>query len=171
MTPFASPADEEAFHASLPAKTVAAMAVFLDSAGSVLMVKPTYKEGWLLPGGTVEAGESPLEGCLREVTEELGLDRPLSRLLAVDYLSALPPAREAVYFAFFGGVLDQADIEAIRLPPDELSEFGFFALDDAIARASGRLGQRLATCLRAGSDHALYLHDGVPPPGWSGWSG
>jgi 8-oxo-dGTP diphosphatase len=51
---------------------VAAGALFCDDAGRVLLVKPTYKEGWDLPGGYVEPGETPTEACVREIKEELG---------------------------------------------------------------------------------------------------
>ncbi len=38
---------------------VAAGVLFRDAAGRVLLVKPTYKDGWEIPGGYVERGESP----------------------------------------------------------------------------------------------------------------
>jgi 8-oxo-dGTP pyrophosphatase MutT (NUDIX family) len=51
---------------------------------SRLLVNPVYKETWDLPDGVVEAEESPHAACRREVAEELGLDRPPDRVLAVD---------------------------------------------------------------------------------------
>ncbi|MEJ2860906.1 NUDIX hydrolase [Actinomycetospora flava] len=42
---------------------VAAAAVFRDDDGRVLLVHPVYKPGWELPGGIVEAGESPAVAC------------------------------------------------------------------------------------------------------------
>jgi 8-oxo-dGTP diphosphatase len=38
---------------------VAAGVLFRDAVGRVLLVKPTYKDGWEIPGGYVEVGESP----------------------------------------------------------------------------------------------------------------
>lgn len=71
--------------ASLARKRMAAGALFRDVAGRVLLVEPTYKENWEVPGGAVEQDESPTAACRREVLEELGLDRPAasSRLGAV----------------------------------------------------------------------------------------
>ncbi|MCW2930382.1 MAG: ADP-ribose pyrophosphatase, partial [Actinomycetia bacterium] len=57
--------------ASLARKRMAASALFRDEAGRVLLVEPTYKPVWDLPGGAVEAEESPHAACRREVREEL----------------------------------------------------------------------------------------------------
>jgi 8-oxo-dGTP diphosphatase len=40
--------------------------------GRVLLVKPTYRDHWALPGGYLEAGEYPQDGCARELHEGLG---------------------------------------------------------------------------------------------------
>jgi 8-oxo-dGTP pyrophosphatase MutT (NUDIX family) len=54
--------------ASLARKRMAATAFFRDDRGRVLLVNPVYKETWDLPGGAVEAEESPHAACRREVT-------------------------------------------------------------------------------------------------------
>lgn len=64
---------------------VAAGALFLDAEGRVLLVHPTYKDTWDIPGGYVERGESPAAACQREILEELGIDRAPARLAAVDW--------------------------------------------------------------------------------------
>jgi NUDIX domain len=53
--------------ASLARKRMAATAFFRDGEGRVLLVNPVYKETWDLPGGAVEAEESPHAACRREV--------------------------------------------------------------------------------------------------------
>jgi thiamine-phosphate pyrophosphorylase len=55
----------------------ATAAVVINEKHEVLLVKRTVepKAGqWCLPGGFVEMGESPEDGCLRELKEETGLD-------------------------------------------------------------------------------------------------
>ncbi|MGW0970924.1 NUDIX domain-containing protein [Streptomyces sp. NPDC002516] len=59
---------------------MAAGALFFDADGRVLMVEPTYKDYWDIPGGYVETGESPLQAADREVHEELGITPPGRRL-------------------------------------------------------------------------------------------
>ncbi|MFC7641019.1 NUDIX domain-containing protein [Streptosporangium lutulentum] len=42
---------------------MAAGALIRDAVGAVLLVDPTYKPQWEVPGGSVDAGESPLAAC------------------------------------------------------------------------------------------------------------
>ena len=58
---------------ALPRRRVAAAMLLTDPVGAVLIVEPTYKPGWEIPGGAVEDGESPWAGAVREVAEELGI--------------------------------------------------------------------------------------------------
>jgi 8-oxo-dGTP diphosphatase len=106
-----------------PTKRMAAGAIIRDQSGCVLVVKPTYKEGWEVPGGIVEEDESPLSCCMREVREELGISLAIGALMAVDWMAARPGKREAVMFLFDGGVLDDTSFRRLRLAPDELSEW------------------------------------------------
>ena len=48
-----------AFITSLPTRRLAAGALIRNEEGELLVVKPNYKDGWILPGGTVESGEAP----------------------------------------------------------------------------------------------------------------
>ncbi len=47
--------------------------------GKVLLVKRRDVPVWVLPGGGIDAGESPEMACLREVQEETGLHATLVR--------------------------------------------------------------------------------------------
>ena len=75
------------YAASRHAVWVCATALMTDPWGRVLLVRPSYRDTWLLPGGGVEAGELPSEGCRREVWEETGLTRTPGAALAVDHVS------------------------------------------------------------------------------------
>ena len=59
----------------LPAIPVSAGALIFNQAGRLLILKPTYKSGWTIPGGVMEAdGETPWDACRREVREECGIE-------------------------------------------------------------------------------------------------
>jgi 8-oxo-dGTP diphosphatase len=55
-----------------PSYTVGALLV-LEHHGHVLVLRQLHREGWTLPGGLLSHGETPAEGVVREVGEELGL--------------------------------------------------------------------------------------------------
>lgn len=48
--------------------------VLVERGDKILLVRPVYRGGWTLPGGVVDRGESPLDGGVREVREEVGLE-------------------------------------------------------------------------------------------------
>ncbi len=147
-----------------PRKQMAAGAVVRDDAGRIVIVKPTYRPDWLVPGGMVELDESPRLGCAREVAEELGLTLAVGRLLCVDYRPAEPPKRESVQFIFDAGTLDAAQIARIHLPPDEIAEYRLLPVDDAIPLLNVHLARRMVFALRALSDGGTYyLEDGREP--------
>ena len=154
--------NEVEFFASLPRKRLAAAALLLSERGEVLIVKPTYRDDWLVPGGTVEAGESPHIACQREVAEEIGLDRALGRLLCVEYRPVDGVITEAVHFLFDGGTVTDAEARGIVLPPAELAEWRFAPLAEALALLHPKLGRRVVFGLRArASGTTLYLEDGA----------
>ena len=148
------------FYARLPQKRMAAGALFLDESSNILIVKPTYREGWLLPGGVVELDESPARACTREVAEELGLKVRIERLLCVDYTARTEEKSESLQFVFQGGTLDQEQIKSIILQDTELSEYRFVTPEEAISLLDSNLALRLPSCLQALEQHtAFYLEE------------
>ena len=147
-------------NAMLPAKPSAAGVVVTDGDGRILIVKPTYRETWGIPGGGVDGKESPREGCAREIREELGLELQPGELLAYEH-RVNAAGVDTHRFLFDGPVLTPSQIAAIRLPPDELSELRFVTLDEAVAVLDPPLARRLQLALEhRGEGRALYLEDG-----------
>lgn len=149
--------------ASLPRKRMAAGALVRDTAGRVLLVEPTYKPTWEVPGGAVEHDESPVSACRREVLEELGLDRPVGRVLAIDWIPARPEYPEGLMLVYDGGMLTDADITAIRLPADELASYAFIEPTRVGELVSPLLARRITACMDAiATGTTLSLEDGRP---------
>ncbi|GAA4800460.1 NUDIX hydrolase [Streptomyces ziwulingensis] len=71
--------------------------------GEVAMVLDRYRGRWELPGGRIEAGETPRRAALRELREESGQE-PGGPLRFVGFAGfLLGPARRAEYGALFTG--------------------------------------------------------------------
>ena len=128
---------------------MAAGALCRDQAGQVLLVEPVYRDTWDVPGGVVEAEESPHAACRREVAEEIGLDRPLGRVLAVDWVPSKPDYPEGLVVIYDGGVLTPGEIAAIKVPEEELDGFAFVPPCEVAARVEPIVGRRLQACLSA----------------------
>ncbi|MFC6884392.1 NUDIX domain-containing protein [Actinomadura yumaensis] len=149
-----------AYYASLPRTRGAAAALLLDDLGRVLLVKPTYKEGWFLPGGVIEADESPLAACVRECQEELGLVPRLDGLVCVDW-GAPRDGVDSVNVFVFGGAITGRELGAIELPADELSDHVLVAPEKVPELAPPHIARRMEPSLRALAEgRAIYLEDG-----------
>jgi ADP-ribose pyrophosphatase YjhB (NUDIX family) len=151
------------FTRSLPAKRMAAGSLLHVEDGRLLIVDPTYKRGWTIPGGVVKRNESPRAACRREVWEELGIDREPGRLLCVDYMPEEQVKTEALMFLFDGGLLTDDELASIRLPMLELRGFDLVTPAEAADRLDPPLALRLQSALRQlAGEGVVYLESGRP---------
>jgi ADP-ribose pyrophosphatase YjhB (NUDIX family) len=134
--------------------------LFFNEEGDILLVRPTYKPGWEIPGGVVELDESPKQCCMREVQEELGLKRNIGDLLVVDYNRDTQEKTESLMFIFNGGLLTDSEIRSIQLRQEELSEFRFFSVTNLPTEMTPDLRDRvLVACQQADTLSGVYLED------------
>jgi 8-oxo-dGTP pyrophosphatase MutT (NUDIX family) len=153
---------------ALPRIPASAGALIHDAAGRLLVLKPTYKSGWTVPGGQLEEdGESPWEGCRREVREETGLTVDTGRLVCVDFLRPRPRRPGGLRFLFDCGTVGTGARDRIVLQVEEISECRWAAPDEADQLLSGPVGRRVGQALAAGPG-TLYLEDGRPVPAVTG---
>jgi ADP-ribose pyrophosphatase YjhB (NUDIX family) len=152
--------------AELPAIPVSAGALIFDQAGRLLILKPTYKTGWTIPGGVMEAdGETPWDACRREVREECGIEVSSGRLACVDFHPSRPEHPGGIRFLFDCGPAGDAALAAIRVQPEEIAEYRLVPLDTALDLLRPPIRRRV----RAASRHRglVYLEDGRPVSGIS----
>jgi len=158
--------DHEMAAVEVPGVPVSAGALIFDRAGRLLILKPTYKTGWTIPGGVMEAdGETPWEACRREVREECGLEVRGGRLACVDFRPGRPGHPGGIRFLFDCGPARDAALAAITLQPEEIADYRLAPLEAALALLRPPIRRRV----RAASRHRrfLYLQDGRPVPGIS----
>ncbi|WP_330233044.1 NUDIX hydrolase [Nocardia sp. NBC_00508] len=146
-------------------KRVGADALLTDSDGRILLVNPSYKPNWDIPGGMAEANEPPDTTVRRELEEELGLTLSAAHLplLCVDWVSPHGPWDDSLMMIFDGGVLTATQLSNLRLVDGELDEFGFVDLQHAQQVLRPYVWRRLDAAVRARTTGATaYLRDGRP---------
>jgi len=105
--------------------TLGARAVVIDDSGRIFLIKHSYVDGWHLPGGGVETGETMQTALARELAEEGNI------------VMTAPPRLHGI---FFNGRVSRRDHVAVYVvrafrqddaprPNYEIVEHGFFAPD------------------------------------------
>jgi 8-oxo-dGTP pyrophosphatase MutT (NUDIX family) len=149
----------EEYYKNLPRKWMATNILLFNSEGKFLIVKPTYRDHWLMPGGLVDANESPTHGAIRELQEEIGLVIDKLEMVCVAYHRDDDGLKgDRVVFVFDGGLLSEPQIGAISLGEDELSECRFVALAEALPLLGPLFEKRIPAALQARTQgRILYL--------------
>jgi ADP-ribose pyrophosphatase YjhB (NUDIX family) len=101
--------------------------------GNVLLVQPTYRKAWGMPGGLVGRGEDPRDGVRREVREEVGVDVTLvgEPIVVVDSEHRL------VDFLFRGELADGVDPGDVRAASSEIDEVAWTPIERAAQMVGG----------------------------------
>lgn len=147
----------------LPRIPASASALIRDHRDRLLILNPTYKRGWTLPGGVMEAdGETPWEACRREVLEETGLTMTRGRLVVVDFLRPRPDRPGGIRFLFDCGRFDDDVLAGVVLQAEEISEHRLAKRGKALQLLSKPVRRRVATALRK-PRRLCYLEDGRVP--------
>ena len=119
------------------------MVVIRNSDGEFLMQKRVEAKGgdWGVTGGHPKSGETPLEGIVTEVQEELGLD--FSNETFIEYDSGCDGSD--CYNMYF--VNKDVDLEDITIQEEELSEVRWFSMDELNHMVeTGELNENQISC-------------------------
>jgi ADP-ribose pyrophosphatase YjhB (NUDIX family) len=113
--------------------TLGVRGLVVDGTGRVFLVKHSYVDGWHLPGGGVETGETVLTALARELAEEGNIQLNGQPQLFAVYFNARVSRRDHV--ALF--IVRDFHQDKLPEPNHEIIEHGFFALD-ALPDDTGR---------------------------------
>ena len=123
--------------------TLGVRAIVVDGDGRVFLIKHSYVNGWHLPGGGVEPGETVLDALARELKEEGNIE-----------LTA-PPEFRGLFFHPNVSDRDHVAMFVVRAftqpapprPNHEIVAHGFFAIDampgDTTAGTRARIAEAL----------------------------
>ncbi len=137
---------------------IASGALFVDG-DLILLVRKTYGNGWDIPGGYAEIGESPAAACQRELKEELGIHRDVQRLLVVDW-APLVNEGDKILYVFDCGELG-ADENRIQLAGNELDRWEWVPVQRLTDYVISRLARRLTSAHQAyAAATPIYLEHG-----------
>ncbi|MEI6316228.1 MAG: NUDIX hydrolase [bacterium] len=152
---------DEEYHKSLPKKQIGTAVLFFNSKREILIVKPDYKESWLVVGGSNDENESPLQCAIRETKEEIGLEISQMKLIGVYHSPKNGIHSDALKFIFDGGELTDEQISQIKLQAGELTEYKFENPEKAIQLFSNSLKNSIPQCLNAIKENTCVYIDGV----------
>lgn len=153
---------DEDFFASLPATRGSAGALIRSTEGDVLLVRRVYMPDrpWGVPGGIIEAEESPLTACLREIAEELGVPASPRALLVTDWVPSAPPRTPALHWLF----RVEVPSEEFVLPEEELSGWAWVPPEKLEEYLVGGTARRMVAGVDVDdrSGGPVYLENGHP---------
>lgn len=108
-----------------------------DPDGRLALIRNEWADGWFLPGGGVESGETPREAARREVHEETGLDAEIGDQLVVldqHYCDETGAERFTAEYVVFAARAEGTipDSDALGIHDDEILDARWFdSLPDA----------------------------------------
>ena len=122
----------------MSAFTIGAFAILLDTQQRVLLCHRRDRDLWNLPGGGVESGETPWQGVIREVREEVGLDVVITKLTGI----YKDPHRDDIVFSFLCEITGGEPTLS-----NEADDIAYFAFDDLPTNTHLTHIQRIADVL------------------------
>jgi ADP-ribose pyrophosphatase YjhB (NUDIX family) len=122
------------------AATLGARAMVIDGQGRVFLVKHSYVDGWHLPGGGVETGETLRTAMARELAEEGNIVVTGVPVLHGMYFNSRVSRRDHV--ALY--IVREFRQDGPPVPNREIIAHGFFALDALPADTTRATRARIA---------------------------
>ena len=154
---------KEKYYATFPKNRAGAGVIFFNDKKEILILKPNYRDNWILPGGVIDPNESPRQTVIREIKEELDLELKNPRFICVDYKHSQGIKPDGYFFIFYGGELSKNQIKKIKLQNEELLEYKFSDILQAQNLLIYGIKNRLNTCLEAiEKNTSFYLENGKP---------
>jgi len=142
-----------------PSYTLGSQARVVREDGRILLVKAAYRWRWGMPGGLMDAGESPADAAIRETREETGVAIELTS----EPLVVVETNMQRVNFIYEANPAPGIDPDNLRPQVSEILEVGWFDLaemPETIPDMSGELFLR-HDATQVGS--SVFITGAMPP--------
>lgn len=145
------------YYNSLPRKR-SAVGVLIFKDEKLLVLEPTYKLNWLVPGGVIEKFESPLEAAIRECQEEIGIEVKIESFLCADFKRGDSITGDAIHYLFRAKLPKNFNI---KVDESEIKQALWLSSDEALDKFDSHLGLRVKVGLEAIKlNRSFYCEDG-----------
>lgn len=142
-----APADptarSRAFFDALPRKIIAAGVLCRRADGQMLVVFDSYRGAWTIPGGVVDADESPRDAAVREAWEEAGVRVEAGPLLGV-FAAGHPDRLHLIYAAEALAPSDPSPVHT-----HEIDAAAWVTVDEALRRCAPHIAHQITRCLKS----------------------
>lgn len=132
---------------------IASAAVVVRTSSGVLMIYNRHREQWEIPGGGIEAGETPRECVVRELEEETGQTAEKLAFRGLQKMRLKPDDSHREWWVEYGAIYEGAPGEPRPfVGSDEVSRMTFWDPASEMANVSP-VDRKLIECVleRAGS--------------------
>lgn len=156
------PFDE--YVASLPRKHMSAGVLLRREDDRILLVEPSYRPNWDIPGGVVYPDEASWRTAVRE---ELGIERSLGLPLVIDHVPADGQMPKGIAWIFDKGRIDDAVVDILALTDPEIVSADLYPPAEITGKVSASLARQLNVAVEAAAKGGgpVLCEDGLPVTG------
>ena len=157
--------DPKEYYMGLPKKVVAVAVLIFNDKKEILILKPSYRDYWIMPGGVVEKSEPLDQALLRELREELNLIIEFKNinLAIIDYrperLEDDVQKNDSLQIVFDCGMISEDLVKSIKMDNDEIIDFKFLPIEESFSFLNKPISRRLKAYFK--NNKAVYLKDGL----------
>jgi len=123
------------------------------------------RDAWQIPGGRLRLNESPYDALIRELWEEISLDRTKIqdlKLVTVDFRYSKEAGDSMMHF-FFTFDYDGSLKDEIKPDNFEVNDFGLFTREEMLRKLKDRFAaDRVQCALESPQAECIYLENAKP---------